>query len=157
MCPCNVESGCTILRTATRVPKFIELGYKSLLAKVSGPGLKSSGYSLTPYNRVPYAGLNKETADSTKAFMYDQYIYLINPPTLIITGTIRGVFEDPRDAANYANCQGTPCWDDNSEFPISAHMANTLKELVIKDLTVLMGTPKDDKGDERFNKPGDTK
>lgn len=157
LCPCALPSGCIILRTQNRVPRFIELSHKNMLTKVSGPGLKGSGYALTPYARVPYAGLNKETANTTKAFLYDSYIYLINPPNLIEQGTIRGVFEDPRDAANYANCSGTPCWDDNSEFPISAHMLPTLKELVVKDLTMLMGTPKDDKGDERFNKPGDSK
>lgn len=157
LCPCQVPSDCTILRTENKLPKFIELHQRDLVTKVSGPGISSTGYSIIPYSRVPYAGLNKETKDSTKAFLYDSYIYLINPAVLIQYGTIRGVFEDPRDAANYANCDGDPCWTNDSEFPISAHMVNTLKELVIKDLTLLMRTPQDTKADERFNKPLDSK
>lgn len=157
LCPCDVSADCTILRTQNKLPKFIELHQKDLVTKVSGSGIQGTGYSLIPYARVPYAGLNRETKDTTKAFLYDSYIYLLNPKVLITSATVRGVFEDPRDAANYANCQGTPCWDSDSEFPISAHMVNTLKELVIKDLTQLMRTPQDTKADERFNKPLDTK
>ncbi len=157
MCPCDVPSDCVILRSENRLPRFIEARQRDLVTKVSGPGLKSSGYPVISYQRVPYTGLNKETKDTPKSFFHDLYLYLINPPVLIQKGTVQGVAEDPRDFANYANCQGTPCWNDNSEFPISAHMVPVLKELVLKDLGMLMNTPQDTKADERFNKPNDTK
>ncbi len=157
LCPCTVNSECIILRTELPLPKFIETRQKDLVMKVSGPGLKSISYSVTPYSRVPWSGLNKETANNPKAFLHENYIYLLNSPALITIGSIRGVFEDPRDAAQFSTCAGEPCWSNKSEFPISAHMVNTLKQLVIKDLTQLMGTQQDTRGDERFNKPNDSK
>lgn len=146
-CPCSVPTDCTIMRTKTQIPKPIELYQKDLITRVSGVDMRGIGFSIISYSRASVAGTSKWTKNSTKAFLHNRYIYLINPPN-INKVSISGVFEDPRDAARFSNCDGTPCYSDDDNYPISAHMIPTLKELIMKDLKIQVSVPSDQRGNE---------
>ncbi len=146
-CPCTVSTDCTIMRTVSKLPKFIELYQKDLVTRVSGADLTGIGFSIIPYARASVAGTSKWTKSNTKVFLHNRYIYLINPPVLKKI-SISGVFEDPREASQFANCDGTPCYTDDDNYPISAHMVPTLKDLIMKDLKIQVSVPSDQRGDE---------
>jgi hypothetical protein len=147
-CPCTVPTDCTIMRTKDKIPKPIELHQRDLITRVSGVDLRGKGFSIISYARAASAGLNRSTSTSTKAFLHNQYIYLINPPAGLSIISISLVAEDPREAGTFANCAGELCYTDDSTFPISVHMIPTLKELVFKDLKVEISVPQDVIGNE---------
>ena len=146
-CPCSINTDCTIMRTTLQIPKPIELHQKDLITRVAGADVLGKGLSIIPYSRVSTAGLNRQTANSTKVFLHNRYLYFINPPNLRKI-SVSLVLEDPRDASTFNTCSGAICYSNESEFPISAHMIPTLKELVLKDLKIEIQVPQDNRGDE---------
>ncbi len=151
-CPCQVSTSCKVFRTSVQLPKFMELHQKDFITKVSGVDIGAPGWSIISYARASVAGLNSWTSKNTKVFLHNSYLYILNPPLNTSTITVQGVFEDPRDAASFANCSGVPCYSDDSEFPISAYMLLDLKQLVLKDLGLLIQTPIDTNSNERYDK-----
>lgn len=144
---CNINSSCTIMRTKLRIPRPIELYQKDLITRVSGTNILSSSWNYIPYAQVEYSGLSKWNKNSTKWFLKDGYIYIINPPNLT-TITVSGVFERPSDLATYKTCSNQACYSPESEYPISAHMLPTLKQLILEDLMREKQMPSDQEGNE---------
>ncbi len=151
-CPCSVPSNCTIMRTKDKLPHFIELYQKDLITKVSGSDVTSKGWSIVSFARASYAGTNSWTRINTKVFVHNHYLYIINPPLGLQMISIDGVLENPEDAKVFNTCFGTPCYSDDDDYPISAHMLLTMKELVIKDLGLLLQSGIDSIANEKYEK-----
>lgn len=146
---CDVNSDCTILRTINKIPRPIEILQKDLITRVSGTNISGKGYSIIPYTRVQWAGSSRWTNNIPKAFYHNGYIYLINSPVLSKLD-ISGVFEDPRDAAAFANCSGAPCYSDDDQFPISGWMLSIMKDMILKnELRIAAEGMSDTKNDEK--------
>jgi hypothetical protein len=152
---CDITTDCTVVRSVTTIPKFVELYQKDLMTKVAGANIMSTGWSIISYHRAIYAGASQWTKGSTKAFLKNRYLYILNPPNGLDTVSVSGVFEDPRDAAIFANCTGTPCYTSESEFPMSAWMIPIVKDLIFKnDMRILAPNLTDDKGNEKNDAGG---
>lgn len=157
---CNLEYECgTIMRTKQKVPKPLELHLKSAITTVK------------PTNRVaiPFNYVNKERAIWSKhssfgqavyAFLDDdQYIYLVsesNAVKLIECITVSGIFEDPLELRNYANCCGCEipkkCFDDlTTDYPLQAHHVDNITEEIIKKLVGRLQLPKDETNNANDN------
>lgn len=148
-CPCKVPTNCTIMRTKIKIPKPLELHQKDLISKVSGVDITARSFTIIPYARASVAGISSFTANNTKVFLHNRYLYLINPPVGLKYISVDLVAEDPREAAMIANCDGTPCYSSDSPFPISNYMIPLLKDMILKDLKIEVSAPIDYKGDER--------
>lgn len=147
---CDVTLDCTIKRTVDRTPNPVELANYDLLERISGVDVVSPSFNFISYARVPYYGNSKFGAALPAAFSKDGYIYLLNAPSALSKISITGVFEDPRLAANFANCDGTPCYSDDDEFPISVWMIEIMKKMIIDtDYAVMMRAITDFTGDEK--------
>lgn len=147
-CPCRLPSDCTVLRSTNKIPRFIELYQKDLVTRISGPSIDGIGFSIISFARASRAGSSRWTKNSPKAFLHQGYVYLVNTGPLTNI-SIEGVFQEPSEASQFANCDGTQCYsDDTSEYPISSHMIGALKDLVLKDLRVELQQSTDLKGDE---------
>ena len=144
---CNVTSDCTILRTKNKIPRPLELHQKDLITRVSGSNIQAGSWNQIPYAKLQFSGISKWTKESTKWFLKDNYIYIINPPN-INKISISGVFEKPSDLGNYVSCTGTSCYSPETEYPLSVHMIPTLKQLVLEDMLREKGNPSDEHGDE---------
>ncbi len=147
---CDIQTDCTMYRTENPLPKFVELYQKDLITKVSGVDIMSKGWNIIPYHRALYAGSSRWTKNTIKVFLKNSYLYIMNPPGPLSKISITGVFEDPRDAAQYANCAGTPCYNDDMEFPISSWMIPIIQSMILKnDMRIITANGQDEKGDER--------
>lgn len=147
---CDIQTGCTMYRTEEPLPKFIELYQKDLITKVSGVDVMAKGWNIIPYHRALYAGSSRWTKDTTKVFLKNNYIYIMNPPAVLSKISISGVFEDPRDAAQFANCEGTPCYNDEMEFPISTWMIPIIQDMILKnDMRIIAANMQDERGNEK--------
>ncbi len=154
---CDIQGDCTMYRTEEPLPKFIELYQKDLITKASGVDIMSKGWNIIPYHRAIYAGASRWTKDTTKVFLKNSYLYIMNPPAVLSKISVSGVFEDPREAAQFANCAGEPCYNDDMQFPISAWMIPIIKDMILKnDMRIIAANMQDDRGNEK-NDPNQTK
>lgn len=149
---CNVDYDCgTIMRTKRPIPKPLELHLKSAITNI-----KPTTKIALPFNFVnkerailsKYAGFN----NSIYAFLdVDLHIYLVsesNAVKLIECITVDGIFEDPLELANYLNCCGCeipqPCFsEDITEYPLSAHHIDYIREEIIQSLIGTLQIPED--------------
>lgn len=141
-----VDSGSTIIRTVEPIPEFVELYDKDLLTFV-GLVDKSKSFQITSEAQVRWGKYNKYTGKSTKAFMRDNgnYLYIANAPKGIELINIQGVFENPEEASKFNHCDGTPCFSQDEEYPVSAHMLPIINEMIMsKELKGLITTPTDE-------------
>lgn len=139
--------GCPILRTESKIPHAIEVYHGNLITRVSSPTLLGTPFSIIPFERAPYAGSSKFGKSYPKAFLHNQYWYIISE-VLLDTISIKGIFEDPRELNNFMNCSGEQCFDDSSEFPISIYMINIMKQRIIEiDFKLFLNVKSDIKND----------
>lgn len=147
---CDVETGCTIIRSIDKIPSPIMLkGGEDLQV---WPNSKIS----TPYTKVHQAAVsdlsgNKYTQKEIKWFLENGYIYLVssNPLNKIITkGRITGSFENPYLAARFTTCSGEPCYTDDSEFPMPMYMIEQfIRAIFSGELRFTKETPEDIEND----------
>lgn len=144
---CDVELDCTVMRTVLQIPKPIELYQKDLIVRVAGADITGPSWNMLSLAKLSWSGKSKWTKDSTKWFYRNGYIYILNPP-ILTNISVSGVFENPRVLGTYQNCSGEPCFNEQSDYPISGHMLPVLKQMVIEDMTRQVQAPADHRGDE---------
>lgn len=145
---CGITSPCELYRTKLQVPVPIEVYQKDLIVRVSGVDITGPSWNFVSLAHIPWAGVSKWTKGTTKWFVKDRYIYILNPPG-VKKISVTGVFEDPRALENYPTCSGNPCYSsDVNSYPISGYMLPTLKQLILEDLTRMKQMPEDYRGNE---------
>lgn len=144
---CQVQTGCQILRTVNKVPTMIEVYNKNLITYV-GTVDKRHFFDMIPAARSRFVGAgSKYTAKKRRWFPLNDYIYVIYDKPLKYIN-IRGVLEDPSDAAAFNHCTGTPCFDDNSEYPLASWMIQPITDMIIKgEFKESMAFPPDTKNE----------
>lgn len=129
-CPCEI-TGCTILRSKLQIPTTVECNQQNLITHISSNLLPSKPFTVIPYARASYANNSKFGKKGTKAFIHNRYVYLLTD-TLYTKISLSGVFQYPEELNQYSDCSGNVCYTDDSYYPISNHMIETLKEMIIK-------------------------
>lgn len=137
---CDVQVGCTILRTDKPIPSVIELHHQQLLTRVGSVDKTQPSFDFIPYERVPYEQYNKFTRNRIKAYLMNNggYMYFIVPndkTKLLKYVNIQGVFEDPEQVAVFSPCSGSlasACYTDDTPFPVKEWMVPTIIEMVVK-------------------------
>jgi|ERR1035437_443552 hypothetical protein len=152
---CNVTVGCQILRSDKQLPKALELYDKNMITYV-GTVDKRHAFDLIPVARSRWVNFNKYSKGHRRAFILNRYLYVINDKMLEYIN-VRGVFEDPIEAANFNHCDGTPCFSENDQYPIALHMIQPLTSMVvageIKDTFVFPADTKNDSVSENASLP----
>lgn len=154
-CPCLV-TGCYILRTKVCIPRTIETYQKNMFTRIGPISLNAKPYPMVDYHRVPWLNKDKFTKKITKSFLHNGYIYLVSNEQLEAFINIQGIFEDPTEVSAFTNCDGSSCFNIDSEYPISRHMIEPLKQLVMETNKGVMGVS-DVKNNNTEDKPTDLK
>lgn len=148
---CCVVSGCTILRTKLQIPSTIELHHRQLITRI-GPIVKTAEpFDVLSYENVPLLEYSRFAKLKVNVFMKDNngYIYVIVPNVALKTMkyiNVQVVLEDPTKASAFnqctvtsnAHCEScddelqTPCYDEDTPFPIKHWMVPALIEMVTK-------------------------
>ncbi len=134
---CIIEAGCNLLRSVKPIPSTIELHHSQLFTRVGPVNKGLPGYDYVHYERIPYVLSNKYTKNRVKYYMQntDGYLYLVVPNNILQVLrfiNVQGVFEDPRDAYNFEDCDGKPCYSPSDPFPIKNWMVNSIVDMAIK-------------------------
>jgi hypothetical protein len=149
---CDVQTGCSILRTKEEIPNPIELHNKPAITRVGNVNKLSRPFSFVDYSRVPYVGNGKFNKDNIFTFLHNSRIYVISNSPFIAPMqniVIRGVFEDPREVANFTDCDnGKPCYSDDQEYPIKSWMLPQMKDMVLKNNLLITAQAEQQSADE---------
>jgi hypothetical protein len=130
-------SNCTVYKTTSVLPKPIESKGKDLITGISAPIIGGLTYEYIPYARLPYATFTRFKRPMVTIF--NRYLYLIDAPyTLNIA--VSGVFENPNELSDYNDCEGQPCFDWDSEYPMSSHLIDAAVKMVADMLTFSVRT-----------------
>lgn len=126
----DFNTGSYILRSVKEIPTPIDVDGDELITKVSG----LDGLSRIDFTSEAQANKRRWLKYASKritAYYSGGRIYIAGCPTELRYITLEGVFENPREVANFKKKDGEPCYDPNKDrYPISAHMIDMLNSLV---------------------------
>jgi len=118
-CPSNLI-GYNVLRSKTKLPDFLR-GTTSLYISFIGAINGTTRWQYVPAFAMEWNQYNKITKGRIKAFILDNYLYVF-PDCRIKFAMIRGILENPKDAATFTNQDGSPCYNDDGDYPVPADM-----------------------------------
>ncbi len=141
-CPCEAQ-GCTILRTKLQLPSTIETNQQNMITQIGSSLIPGKPFSIIPFSRAGYANYSRFSKTGTKVFVHNRYVYLITD-TMYDKITVSGVFQFPEDLNGYSDCSGASCYTDDSPYPMSNHMIETMKKMILDtNIKVFMTTQED--------------
>lgn len=152
---CGIQTDCSVFRSVSELPKPIETWYGDLITKVSPIVTGSRPYQIVPMTRIPYMGHTPFTPlnNATVAVWHGGYIYIftLDHSKVIKRVNLEEVAADPTELRTFNNCSGQACYTEDSPYPISAHMIETLKQMIINtNIKIISGAFTDNKGDANF-------
>lgn len=130
----------TILRTKEIIPRALELHTKPAFTYIGPLDQVQKGFKLIDIATVPYFGNGKFNKVFMAAFIMNDRIHIIgncNNPAFkgLQYINIKGVFENPEDAAKFNRPDGSPCYSDDETYPLPAYLwAYCKKEIIQSDL-----------------------
>lgn len=144
------EGDC-ILRTSEKIPKPLET-YKGLNITFVGTA-NGRPFDQQTHNAIWWNKAAKYTGKEPKWYYQNGYLYLINPPSMMIDNiNIQGIFEDPMVAEKFRTCD---CPDNDGDcaenfesfdfqYPLPMHHVDTIVKLVAEtELRLLSSFPTD--------------
>jgi hypothetical protein len=126
---CGLSNDINILRSKLQIPNPIETSHEDLITAIGPTGILSLNFHTIPYNRAPWAGMNKYTKKMTFAFILDNFVYVFGPDTKYLEKIkVEGVFQNPREISNFKNADGNLSYDpDVHDYPLSTSMLDLIK------------------------------
>jgi len=127
-CPCEVTSGCLVLKSKQRLPSTIDTWEDNNINSVVTP----LGVVISKTNPVKsrYDKYNKYTGEKRAWFIKDDYLYILNEE-MLESVSVSGVFEYPMDVARFT-CNGQPCMTEDSPYPVSLNLMSNIIDIVVK-------------------------
>jgi hypothetical protein len=141
---CDVDTDCTVLKSITQLPSYIEIvSVRDILNKTT--------FSPITFFRAKYTSGNRYTANRPKWYMKDRYLYIINS-NILEKVSLSGVFEDPTALGMFTSCEGTPCYNIDSNYPLDLKMATDITDIILQTkIPIFMQMPKDNINDANSN------
>lgn len=148
---CGITLNCPAYRSVNRIPRTVRFNFEEAITYVGDiTGLKRFQI-IKPYE-VNYLSADKYTGKNVKAYMIEDYLYIINLNADFVN--VRGIFEDPEEASKFTDCNGTPCYADDSPFPMPMDMVQAITQGMINgELRLLAGTFSDTSADRSQDNP----
>jgi hypothetical protein len=144
---CDIDA--CIIRTVNKVPRPIETDFALNLTFVGN--LNGKPYIKDTHNGVYWSHANKYTGAETRWYYQNGYVYIVNPPTLMLEHiNIQGIFEEPLVAESFRTCD-CPNTDDcvdldslNFEYKMPLHYVDLIVKMVAEtELRILASMPTD--------------
>lgn len=143
---CEVSADCFIVRTAIDIPGTIEKHNETSITRLGPVDKMQRPWSLVSYERAVYSGNGKFNTKAVFAFLRNKRIYLVSQSRLIKHIThinVQGVFEEPRIAANFVDCDNIPCYTNNSSYPINKWLVDYITKKLISEYLPTISAPSD--------------
>lgn len=126
-----------ILKSKLQIPVAIELHNSTAITRVASLDMKEKKFSFVDYTAAPYVGNGKFNKNSVFAFLKGGYMYIVsncnNPSTKALKYiNIRGVFTNPEEVGRFRELDGSPCYSDDSKYPINTWMLPYIESEIMK-------------------------
>lgn len=148
--------GTCILRTMNKIPIPIESNNGLNLTFVGTLGGKP--FQKYTHNSTIWKHAAKWTAKEPGFYYQNGYLYIIDPPSLMIdTINIQGIFENPKEALTFRTCDcpanGEECFDTyDFNYPTPTYMVDTIVKMIgDAELKLLLSLPPDISNDSLNN------
>ena len=144
----SLPTGCKLLRSKKRIPDTVELHHTDGILSVGSVQFLQIPFSYVDFKRIPYISYTRFTRNVIYSFLLDGYMYFYsvgnNKYAMMETAMIRGIFEDPTEAAEFCDLEGKECFNYDSPYPIQSWMYEALvKPQVLQQVALKMATPQD--------------
>lgn len=148
---CDAPIGCKILRTKKPLPNTIEFHHDNAILRVGPVDITSKAFKELIFPKeVPFFGNGRTNRNNIYWFLKNTkeglHIYLLSrePNAMLIEQiSVTGVWENPREAGQYKNCDGKPCWSPNGPYPINSWMWNYILPEVARLVDMKIKLPQD--------------
>ena len=149
---CDLEYGCVIKRTKLELPRPIELSQSDAILRVATIDKTSKPFTFVPYEQFVFSGNGRFNKYQIFATYRNNRVYLSSSNGITLNGmrwiNIRGIFEDPREAKAFTRCDGTPCYNNDSEYPMSTWMIEAVKKMILDtNIKAMLTIPADTSND----------
>lgn len=126
---CDVSSTCKVYRTEQTIPFTVNFrnNPNHYVGKVNGT---------SPYVYLPdmsyLPGVLEQRYGNMVCYYWQigGYVYTNQKYKKLL---VRAVFDNPMVAANLYDCDGNPCFTEDSEFPITTDLAVRVKQSILKN------------------------
>ena len=143
---CDILLKCPAYRSKKKLPRTVRFNFEEAITYVGDISGLGRFQMIKPYE-VNYISADKFTGNNTKAYMIEDYLYVLNPKGADYVN-VRGVFEDPEEVAKFIDCGGQPCYSDASPFPMPMDMVQAITQGMMNgELRLLAGTFSDTAAD----------
>ena len=148
---CNLPTECAVYRTVKKIPRTVRFNFKDAVTYVGAIDGKGN-IPLVESHTVQWLPFEKYTKNKMKAYMIEDYLYVYNADGLKYIN-VRGVFEDPEDVTMF-DCDGSDCYDDNSEFPIPMDMLQTITQGIMSGELMMLSSSVNDTTNDTLQDQG---
>ncbi|KKM22112.1 hypothetical protein LCGC14_1628680 [marine sediment metagenome] len=153
----NISSGRYMFRTVREIPPTIDRrNYEGTITRVGPADQLGVKYNLVSYDRALYSGNGRFNKDQIFAFLKDDKMHLISNSGLYHKTVqyieIRGVVQNPEQAARFADVRGSSLSFSDKAYPISRAMRSTIESIILKErLGIKAQAPEDKVNDGEEN------
>jgi len=96
-----------------------------------------SDFQFVDYEEAKVAGNGRFNGDVVFAFLLDGYMYITSKNASLFFKAISrinimGVFENPVEASVFKNCDGSVCYDENTDYPLAKWMTNSIETIIFE-------------------------
>lgn len=150
-CGNKLNTGCAVYRTQKKLPRTVRFSFKDAITYV-GDVTGTGTIPMIEPHMVEWLPYEKYTKHQKKAFMIEDYLYIYNADGLQYVN-VRGVFEDPEEVALF-DCDGSDCYDDDSEFPIPMDMVQIITAGLMSGELMLLSSSVNDTTNDTLQDQG---
>lgn len=152
----TITSGRYMFRTVREIPSTIERrNYEGTITRVGPADQLSPKYNLVSYDRALYSGNGRFNKDIIFAFLRDNKIYLISNSGAYHKAVqyieVRGVFQNPEQAAKFADVDGSSLTFPDKAYPISRNIRTSIEDMLRQKLGITAQAPSDKVNDGEEN------
>ena len=148
---CNLPVDCAVYRSKVKIPRTVRFSFKDAITHVGDVTGLATIPMIEPH-MVEYLPYDKYTKQQKKAYMIEDYLYIYNGDGLKFIN-VRGVFEDPEEVALF-DCDGSDCYDDDSEFPIPMDMVQIITQGLMSGELMMLATSVNDTTNDTMQDQG---
>ena len=148
---CNLPVDCAVYRTKKKIPRTVRFSFKDAITHV-GDVTGLGTIPMVEPHMVEFSPYDKYTKSQKKAYMIEDYLYVYNADGLKFVN-VRGVFEDPEEVALF-DCDGSDCYDDDSEFPIPMDMVQIITSGLMSGELMLLSSSVNDTTNDTLQDQG---
>jgi len=137
---CNLPLDCVVSRTVVKLPRMIRFNQSEAITVQDIGGLNT--IPVIDNVAIQFLPFDRFTKNETKAYMIEDYLYVHNPKGMD-TINVRGILEQPMEAAKF-DCDGSDCFDEDSDYPISADLVPVITDNLLKGSFMMIAQTRSD-------------